>query len=124
MRDRIVGRALSLLHAQAAHPWTVDELARKAGTSRSALAQRFTELLGQPPMQYLARWRLQVAAQELATGGKPLAAIAADVGYESEAAFSRAFKREFGLPPAGWRKSRGKVHLVDAMAPGKEPEAA
>ncbi|HEU4826524.1 MAG TPA: AraC family transcriptional regulator [Dongiaceae bacterium] len=124
MRDRFVGRALSLLHAQPAHSWTVDELARKVGTSRSALAQRFTDLLGQPPMQYLARWRLQVAAQELATGGKPLAAIAADVGYESEAAFSRAFKREYGLPPAGWRKSRGKADLVVAVPPGEEPEAA
>ncbi|HEX6117988.1 MAG TPA: AraC family transcriptional regulator [Dongiaceae bacterium] len=124
MRDRIVGRALSLLHAQAAYPWTVDELARKIGASRSALAQRFTDLLGQPPMQYLARWRLQVAAQELATGGKPLAVIAVDVGYESEAAFSRAFKREFGLPPASWRKSRGNADLAGAVPPGKEPEAA
>src|SRR5262249_40993763 len=74
MRDRIVGRALSLLHAQPAYPWTVDELARKAGTSRSALARRFSDLLGQPPMQYLARWRLQIAAQELSSGHRTLAA--------------------------------------------------
>jgi len=108
VRDRFVGRALSLLHAQPAHAWTVDELARKVGLSRSALAQRFTDLLGEPPMQYLTRWRLQVAAQELLGGRGSLAAIAAQVGYESEAAFNRAFKREFGLPPAGWRKSRSK----------------
>lgn len=106
-RDRFVGRALSLLHAQPARAWTVDDLAQRVGLSRSALAQRFTDLLGRPPMQYLACWRLQLAAQELATGNEPLAAIAAQVGYDSEAAFNRAFKREFGMPPAGWRKSRG-----------------
>ncbi|WP_244438777.1 AraC family transcriptional regulator [Paraburkholderia dilworthii] len=103
--DRFVGRSLALLHAQPAHGWTVDELARKAGLSRSALAQRFTQLLGQPPMQYLARWRLQIAAQALRGGTQSLAAIAERVGYESEAAFNRAFKREFGLPPASWRRS-------------------
>jgi AraC-like DNA-binding protein len=105
--DRFVGRALAMLHAQPAHCWTVDELARKAGLSRSALAQRFTELLGQPPMQYLARWRLQIAAQELRNGTQSLAAVAERVGYESEAAFNRAFKREFGMPPASWRRSHG-----------------
>jgi AraC-like DNA-binding protein len=104
VRDRFVGRALSLLHAQPAHPWTVDELARKVGLSRSALAKRFTDLLGQAPMQYLARWRLQIAAQELLNGSKTLAVVALEIGYDSEAAFNRAFKREFGLPPAGWRK--------------------
>ncbi|MGO4808579.1 AraC family transcriptional regulator [Cupriavidus sp. 2MCAB6] len=108
VRDRFVGRALSMMHAQPAHDWTVDELARSAGLSRSALAQRFTDLLGQPPMQYLAHWRLQIAAQELLTGGKSVAAVAEHVGYESEAAFNRAFKREFGQPPAGWRRCRGK----------------
>jgi AraC-like DNA-binding protein len=110
VRDRYVGRALSLLHAHSVHPWTVDELARKVGLSRSALAQRFTDLLGQPPMQYLARWRLQIAAQELLIGRKSLAAVAEQIGYESEAAFSRAFRREFGMPPAGWRKSKGKMN--------------
>jgi AraC-like DNA-binding protein len=110
VRDRYVGRALSLLHAQSIHRWTVDELARKVGLSRSALAQRFTDLLGQPPMQYLARWRLQIAAQELLIGRKSLAAVAEQIGYESEAAFSRAFRREFGMPPAGWRKSKGKMN--------------
>lgn len=105
-RDRFVGRALALLHAQPAHAWTVDELARKVGLSRSGLAQRFTELLAQPPMQYLARWRLQIAAQELRMSGKTLAYIAEQIGYDSEAAFNRAFKREFGVPPAAWRKSQ------------------
>jgi AraC-like DNA-binding protein len=109
VRDRFVGRALALLHTQPAHAWTVDELARKVGLSRSAFAQRFTDLLAQPPMQYLARWRLQIAAQELSMGGKSLAAVATQIGFESEAAFNRAFKREFGIPPAGWRKKHGKV---------------
>lgn len=107
MRDRFVGRALTLMHAQPEHAWTVDELARAVGLSRSLLAQRFSDLLGDPPMQYLTRWRLQIAAQELRAGDRPLAAIAASVGYESEAAFSRAFKRVFGQPPASWRKSGG-----------------
>jgi AraC-like DNA-binding protein len=105
LRDRFVGRALSMLHAQPAHAWTVDELARKVGLSRSALAQRFSAFLGQPPMQYLARWRLQMAAQQLRDGEKSLADVAEHVGYDSEAAFNRAFKREFGMPPASWRRS-------------------
>jgi AraC-like DNA-binding protein len=106
LRDRYVGRALVSMHADPAHPWTVDELARQAGLSRSALAQRFSELLGQPPMQYLAQWRLHAAARELRNGGKTLAKIAGAAGYESEPAFSRAFKRQFGLPPASWRNQQ------------------
>jgi AraC-like DNA-binding protein len=121
VRDRFVGRALSMLHAQPAHAWTVDELARKVGLSRSALAQRFTDLLGQPPMQYLARWRLQIAAQELLNGSKSLTAIAEQVGYDSEAAFNRAFKREFGMPPAGWRKNRSKADVAGAPANAMQP---
>lgn len=116
-RDRFVGRALALLHAQPAHAWTVDELAKKVGLSRSTLAQRFGELVGQPPMQYLTRWRLQIAAQELLSGNKSLAGVAEQVGYDSEAAFNRAFKREFGLPPAGWRKQHSETS-------GAEPHAA
>lgn len=106
LRDRYVGRALSRLHTHPAHPWTVDELAGHVGLSRSALAQRFTDLIGQPPIQYLARWRLRLAARELRSGRKSLAEVAGAVGYDSEAAFSRAFKREFGLPPASWRSSK------------------
>ena len=116
VRDRFVWRALTLLHSKPGHPWTVDDLAREVGLSRSALAQRFTDLLDQPPMQYLARWRLQVAAQELLSGNKTLAAVAGQVGYESEAAFNRAFKREFGLPPAGWRRKGGRVEVAGGTA--------
>jgi len=104
LRDRYVGRALSLLHEQPAHPWTVDALAKKVGLSRSALGQRFSALIGAPPMQYLTRWRTSLAARQLREGDAPIIRVATDVGYESEAAFNRAFKREFGLPPATWRK--------------------
>jgi AraC-like DNA-binding protein len=106
VRDRFVGRALALMHAQPAYAWTVHELANKVGLSRSALAQRFTDLVGKPPMQYLSRWRLQLAARELLDGTKNLAAIAGQIGFESEAAFNRAFKREFGSPPMTWRNNQ------------------
>jgi AraC-like DNA-binding protein len=109
LRDRYVGPALSQLHARPAYPWTVEELARNVGLSRSALAQRFSELLGQPPMKYLARWRLRMAARELRGGSKSLAEVAGEAGYDSEAAFSRAFKREFALPPASWRTSQKRL---------------
>ena len=105
LRDRFVARALALMHARPAHPWTVEDLARRVGMSRSGFAQRFTDLLGVPPMQYLAQWRLQLAAQQLRLADRPLASVAEDVGYESEAAFNRAFKREFGVPPATWRRN-------------------
>jgi AraC-like DNA-binding protein len=88
-----------------AQEWTVDNLGREVGLSRSALADRFTRLIGEPPMRYLARWRIQVAAQQLRKSDLPLARIAEQVGYESEAAFNRAFKRNFGVPPAAWRKN-------------------
>jgi AraC-like DNA-binding protein len=107
LRDRFVARALASMHAQPSHPWTVEALARHVGMSRSAFAERFADLLGIPPMQYLAQWRLQLAAQQLRNTDRPLAAIAEDVGYESEAAFNRAFKREFGAPPATWRRTAG-----------------
>jgi AraC-like DNA-binding protein len=104
LRDRYVGRTLSLLHGRPAHPWTVDELARKVGLSRSALGQRFSALIGAPPIQYLTRWRISLAATRLRESNVPIMRIAQDVGYESEGAFNRAFKRELGLPPATWRK--------------------
>jgi AraC-like DNA-binding protein len=106
LRDRFVARALALMHVKPAHAWTVEELAGRVGISRSALAQRFTDLLGMPPMQYLAQWRLQLAAQQLRLTEHPLAAVAEAIGYESEAAFNRAFKRAFGVPPATWRKGQ------------------
>ncbi len=105
LRDRFVGRALALMHERPGHEWTVDELAEKVGLSRSALSQRFTELLGQPPMQYLTRWRLTIAAQRLREEKTSIARVAADIGYDSEAAFNRAFKRALGETPAAWRRS-------------------
>ncbi len=107
LRDRFVGRALTLTHAHSERAWTVEELAREVGLSRSALAERFTQFVGQPPMQYLTRWRLHVAATLLRSRGLSVAQIAEQTGYESEAAFNRAFKREIGIPPAAWRRSGG-----------------
>jgi AraC-like DNA-binding protein len=106
LRDRYVGKVLTLMHQSPGQAWTMDVLASEVGLSRSALAQRFTDLIGQPPMQYLTRWRLTVAAQRLRSDPTNLAAIAEQIGYESEAAFNRAFKREFGMPPAAWRKTQ------------------
>jgi AraC-like DNA-binding protein len=106
LRDEVVGRVLALVHARPCHPWTLDELAREAASSRSSLAKRFAELVGQPPMQYLAQWRMQVAANLLAQSGTKIAAIAGEVGYDSEAAFSRAFKKATGLAPGAWRERR------------------
>ena len=104
VRDIHVGRALALLHGEPNSAWTVDKLARKVALSRSALAERFSELVGDSPMKYLVRWRLALAAQALRTGRDSIARVAERNGYESEAAFNRAFKREFGLPPAAWRR--------------------
>lgn len=104
LRDRYVGRALTLLHEKPAHPWTVGELGAKVGLARSALGQRFNSLVGVPPMQYLTRWRTSLAATRLRESDVSMLQVASEVGYESEAAFNRAFKREFGLPPAAWRK--------------------
>ena len=102
-RDPIVGKSLALLHSRFAHPWTIAHLADEVGISRSALVERFTRYLSEPPMAYLTRWRLQVAARSLEKTSRGVADIAADVGYESEAAFNRAFKREFGQPPGRYR---------------------
>jgi len=104
LRDPYVGKALALLHTHAGRAWTVDELAREVALSRSALAERFANLIGEPPMQYLTRWRLALAAKALRSGPEPIGRIAERCGYESAAAFNRAFKREFGAPPASWRK--------------------
>ena len=104
LRDRMVGRALALLHARVAHPWTTEELAQEVGLSRSAFADRFTALIGMPPMRYLANWRLQLAAVRLRESAAATAQIASEVGYESDAAFNRAFKRAFGTTPAAWRR--------------------
>jgi AraC-like DNA-binding protein len=106
LRDEVVGRVLTLLHSRPGHPWTLADLAREAASSRSNLARRFAELVGQPPMQYLAQWRMQVAANLLAQSSAKVATIGVEVGYDSEAAFSRAFKKATGLAPGAWREVR------------------
>jgi AraC-like DNA-binding protein len=103
VRDPVVGQALAAMHGDASQPWTVERLARLVGMSRSVFAERFTEMVGQPPMQYLALWRMQLASRLLVEGGQ-VAAVASAVGYESEAAFSRAFKKLVGQAPATWRR--------------------
>ena len=103
IKDHAVGRALGLLHGQIARRWTTDDLASEIGLSRSAFADRFTRAVGEPPMRYLARRRLAQACILLKDGAAGVASIAYEVGYESEAAFSRAFRREYGSPPAVWR---------------------
>lgn len=103
LRDPFVGRAITALHQSPSRPWTLELLARESGLSRSALAERFTAFVGQPPMQYLMNWRMQLAANELRTGAESIAAIAERVGYESEAAFGRAFKKAVGAAPGRWR---------------------
>jgi AraC-like DNA-binding protein len=104
LRDPLIGKVISMMHARPAHDWTIDELAKEAGMSRSVLAERFAKLVGIPPMHYLAKWRMQVASELLMRGNTNLASIAADVGYESEASFSRAFKKLVGVPPSTWRR--------------------
>ncbi|MFA5956327.1 AraC family transcriptional regulator [Hyphomicrobium sp.] len=103
LRDPFVGKALSLMHAKPARNWTIEELAKDVGLSRSVLAQRFAILIGMPPMYYLAKWRMQIASRLLSGGSTNIAGVAAKVGYGSEAAFSRAFKKLVGIPPSAWR---------------------
>ncbi len=103
-RDPVVGAALALLHLRPSDQWTMAKLAAATGASRSVLTDRFNRLLGEPPLTYLARWRLQLAARMLQTTTKTVLNLALDVGYESESAFNRAFKREFGTPPAQYRR--------------------
>ena len=106
LRDRYVGKALELLHERAEQPWTLDTLANEVGLSRSALHERFVHCLGLAPMQYLANWRIQLGARLLRESNRKVATIAQEVGYDSEAAFSRAFRRVVGMPPAAWRKQQ------------------
>jgi AraC-like DNA-binding protein len=104
--DTVVGPAISQMHERPGHPWTLAELSSEVASSRSVLVDRFSRIVGVPPMLYLTRWRLQLAAEQLTRGTEKVAAIGAQVGYESEAAFSRAFKRETGVSPAAWRRAR------------------
>jgi AraC-like DNA-binding protein len=106
LNDPHVGRAIALLHAEPARTWTVDELAGRVAISRAALAKRFVELVGESPMQYLAGWRMHLARRLLQESTLPLTEIAARVGYESEAAFNRAFGRAVGTPPGTWRHAK------------------
>jgi transcriptional regulator GlxA family with amidase domain len=116
-RDPIVSKSLAMLHSRVDHPWTIAELAEAVGVSRTTLVDRFAKYLSEPPMAYLTRWRLQLAAQALTTTPRGVADIAAEVGYESEAAFNRAFKRLFGTPPARYRREhRFKDTLTAAKA--------
>jgi AraC-like DNA-binding protein len=117
MRDPGIGRALVALHAEPGRSWTVADIARTAGMSRTVLAGRFAECLGMPPMTYLLRWRMQVAATRLATTAVPLPQVASEVGYSSEAAFSRAFKRSTGSSPGAWRSQS----MARPQGPTAEP---
>ena len=114
LRDPFVGKALSLMHAAPAQNWTIDDLAKQVGVSRSVLAERFNALVGVPPMQYLAKWRMQIASGLLASGSANVATVANTIGYGSEAAFSRAFKKYVGTTPGAWRKERRSPLAVAA----------
>jgi AraC-like DNA-binding protein len=107
LRDPFIGKALSLLHGSPVYSWTIEELAKQVGLSRSVLAERFTDLVGTPPLHYLAKWRMQIALGILSRGNANVARVAAEIGYESEAAFSRAFKKMMGMPPSTWRRRAG-----------------
>ena len=120
-RDSVVGKCLGLMHNRIDHPWTIAELANEVGTSRSTLSERFATYLGEPPMTYLTRWRLQVASRSLMNTPRGVAEIASEVGYESEAAFNRAFKRQFGAPPARYRREQRSV--LDQVAESAIPTA-
>jgi AraC-like DNA-binding protein len=106
LSDRFVGRALALVHGRPSEPWTVERLGRQVGLSRSALAERFSQVMGEPIFTFLTRWRLQIAAEYLLTTPRSIESIAHEAGYESANAFSVAFKRVFGKPPSVWRKRR------------------
>lgn len=106
LRDRRIGQAMRLIHGQPARQWTLDALAHEVGLSRSVFAERFAHYVGLAPMHYLARWRMQLAARRLEVPGVSIAQVAAEVGYESEAAFNRSFKKYAGTPPGAWRKGR------------------
>jgi len=120
-RDPEVGKTLALMHRNPAHPWTIADLAKEAGVSRSVLAERFRHYLKEPPMAYLTRWRLQLGAQMLASTSYSVAQIAAEVGYESEAAFNRAFKRAFEIPPARFRSQSRSSPVKRPLKEKSEP---
>lgn len=104
LNDPVLVRAMEQVHGNPARRWTVDDLARECGTSRTVLAERFNDVMGQAPIEYVTGWRMQLAAERMRSGSDSLAVIAGDVGYESEAAFNRAFKRVTGIAPGRWRE--------------------
>ncbi len=112
LRDPFIGQALGLLHERPTHGWGLEELAHEVGISRSVLAERFMHLVGQPPMQYLTHWRMQIASGLLARGSSKIAQVADEAGYDSEAAFSRAFKKFVGVSPAEWRKRKTSASAI------------
>jgi AraC-like DNA-binding protein len=123
LRDRYVGRALALMHEAPAADWSVDELSRRVGLSRSALHERFAEMIGQAPVQYLTNWRMQVASSLLRRTNATIASIAQEVGYDSEAAFARAFKRLVGKPPAAWRRHKAQRAPARPRSPDRPSPA-
>lgn len=114
-RDPITGKALALLHEHPSHPWSVDDLAHKVGISRTRLGERFRHFLGCSPIAYLTEWRLKLGAEELKSSERTVAEVALDVGYNSEAAFNRAFKRAYNAPPAQFRQQRKTPHPANAL---------
>jgi transcriptional regulator GlxA family with amidase domain len=118
-RDPEVGKSLALMHRRPTHPWTIAALAKEVGISRSVLAERFRCYLSETPIAYLTRWRLQLGAQLLRSTSHSVAEIAAEVGYESEPAFNRAFKREFSLPPARFRTQAKSSRTAGALTATK-----
>ena len=121
LNDPLVGRALQLMQADPARRWTTDELAREVGASRTVLGERFNAVLGKPPIEYLTGWRIQLAADRLRNGRDAIARIAVDSGYESEAAFNRAFKRVTGLTPGRWRDGGGDSPPLMPLQFGRSP---
>jgi AraC-like DNA-binding protein len=116
LSDDLVGRALAALHARPNHAWTIELLAKESATSRSVLAERFSDVVGLPPMQYLAQWRMQLAAELLSGTSAGLSEVAARIGYGSESAFSHAFKRLVGVSPARFREGERPAHAVEPSA--------
>jgi AraC-like DNA-binding protein len=120
-RDPFVGAALAHIHRSPERHWTIADLAQEVGISRSVLAERFRHFLGEPPMTYLSRWRLQLGARMLSSTSHSVARISGEVGYESEPAFNRAFRREFGLPPARFRT---RAKSARNAVPGEKEQSA
>lgn len=110
LREPAICKVLVTLHEDPAHPWTLQELAQRAGMSRAALAAQFAQLVGYPPTQYLTLWRMQIAARLLADGSMKVASVGREAGYASEAAFSRAFKKVVGVSPAAWRRNAAAAY--------------